>query len=380
MDRKAHFFALHSHAWLGKIYKRLTPAQVALCVAFLDLHKHSSKDVFALAVARWYMDKPKPAHLNEMTELMLCANSALPKGYQSVKSAIFDILAGVRRITFERLRFTLRAHYRIQLGRNDMWAAMDHLVLLKLVAHEHKGSVNYFALSPALVAKPEEAKMLKCPDCKRARCVWIPLKDPAKVSLARLKAVEAHNMNYIEMIFKGNQGSAAAEERMYASLSPYTDEIEKRTRIKPALVATNKETVMELLGATIREKREARGITRKDLAAKVNVTHDTIGFIERDRPDVFSEDLITRIGKELKLPVANLLKLRETHNEWARKTRADMKAKKAKGAKKPSFTPKQVKAAKVPVAAQATPAPKPVHKRRPKAAPVAEAAAEDNAG
>lgn len=71
--------------------------------------------------------------------------------------------------------------------------------------------------------------MNKCPVCKRAKCKWVELKsDPSKLSTEELKRVVVHNQDYIEMLFRGNGGSAYAEEKMINSLSPYTDELEER--------------------------------------------------------------------------------------------------------------------------------------------------------
>lgn len=70
----------------------------------------------------------------------------------------------------------------------------------------------------------------RCPVCKRAKCKWIELKDPKKVkTIEELEQVVDHNLSVIEMLFRDNtNGSAHAEERMYAKLNPYTEEIERR--------------------------------------------------------------------------------------------------------------------------------------------------------
>ena len=47
-----------------------------------------------------------------------------------------------------------------------------------------------------------------------------------------LEATINHNISYIEMQFKGHQGSAYAEERMYDQLSPFQEELEKRSNAK----------------------------------------------------------------------------------------------------------------------------------------------------
>jgi hypothetical protein len=75
---------------------------------------------------------------------------------------------------------------------------------------------------------------MKCPVCRRAKCVWVELKsNPEKQSLEHLEKVVNHNLSYIDMIFSGHGGSAHAEERMFTRLAPYTDEIESRKKRPP---------------------------------------------------------------------------------------------------------------------------------------------------
>jgi hypothetical protein len=69
--------------------------------------------------------------------------------------------------------------------------------------------------------------MKKCDVCKFAKCRWVD-KDPKKLGDFELEELIEHNMGVIEMKFRGHQGSAHAEERMYDQLSPYTDEQEHR--------------------------------------------------------------------------------------------------------------------------------------------------------
>lgn len=71
--------------------------------------------------------------------------------------------------------------------------------------------------------------MSACPICKRKKCIWIELKkDPTRLTTEELNRVVDHNTDYIEMLFKGNQGSSYTEERLYTQLEPYTDELERR--------------------------------------------------------------------------------------------------------------------------------------------------------
>lgn len=58
---------------------------------------------------------------------------------------------------------------------------------------------------------------------------WVDLKpNPKDLTTEELKRVVDHNIDYIDMMFRNNQGSAYAEERMYGYLAPYTDEIDSR--------------------------------------------------------------------------------------------------------------------------------------------------------
>lgn len=69
----------------------------------------------------------------------------------------------------------------------------------------------------------------KCPVCKYAKCRWIELKpNPGKLTSEELTRVIHHNVSYINMTYSGHQGSAYGEERLYAALEPYSDELEAR--------------------------------------------------------------------------------------------------------------------------------------------------------
>lgn len=71
---------------------------------------------------------------------------------------------------------------------------------------------------------------MKCPDCWHSKCVWIKLKDPRRLSKRRLERVISHNTSFIEMTFR-NGGGALAEERAYAQLTPYVEELERRNKL-----------------------------------------------------------------------------------------------------------------------------------------------------
>lgn len=107
---------------------------------------------------------------------------------------------------------------------------------------------------------------MKCPVCKFSKCRWIELKDPAKLPTEKLESVVKHNLSYIEMVFSGNQGSAHAEERMYNSLAPYTEEIEKRKKSQAAqfLGAKGGRVKSEAKRAAARRNGKKGGRPRKD--------------------------------------------------------------------------------------------------------------------
>lgn len=72
---------------------------------------------------------------------------------------------------------------------------------------------------------------MKCPICKFSKCRWIELApDARKVrDLKKLETVVNHNIDVINMMFRGSD-SAYAEERAYQRLQPYCDEIERRKK------------------------------------------------------------------------------------------------------------------------------------------------------
>ena len=74
---------------------------------------------------------------------------------------------------------------------------------------------------------------MKCPICKYSKCRWVdPVSDAEKQATTYLQEIVNHNIGYIEMIFRNHQGGSNAEERMYSRLTPYTDIIERRSKIE----------------------------------------------------------------------------------------------------------------------------------------------------
>lgn len=75
MTRLEAFYALKSHAWLGRVYARLTEKELSLAVHFLRERERCSKGEVDQAVQRMFLDLPKPKHWKEIQELLSCANS-----------------------------------------------------------------------------------------------------------------------------------------------------------------------------------------------------------------------------------------------------------------------------------------------------------------
>jgi hypothetical protein len=73
MERLKAFKSLKKHAWLGRIYHRLTPAELAIAEAFIALHGSLSATAYEQAIHRMFLDQPKPKHFSEIMELLLCS-------------------------------------------------------------------------------------------------------------------------------------------------------------------------------------------------------------------------------------------------------------------------------------------------------------------
>lgn len=72
------FESFYNHAWLSRVYARLTVAEHVLAMNFLIEHKATPKGEFEAALNHWFLDQEKPKHFAELLELLLCANSKLP--------------------------------------------------------------------------------------------------------------------------------------------------------------------------------------------------------------------------------------------------------------------------------------------------------------
>lgn len=72
MSRITKFKALQFDPWFKKVFKRLSPSDVALCESWILSHDSLEAWPFEQAVHRMFMDKPKPRRWTEITELIHC--------------------------------------------------------------------------------------------------------------------------------------------------------------------------------------------------------------------------------------------------------------------------------------------------------------------
>ena len=73
MQRAAKLKALESHAWFGRVYKKLSQADLRLCVEFIAANEGLDAGAFEKAVHRMFLDKlDKPRRWVEITELLHC--------------------------------------------------------------------------------------------------------------------------------------------------------------------------------------------------------------------------------------------------------------------------------------------------------------------
>lgn len=77
--RLAAFKAYEKHAWLGRVFRKLSPEEMQIAVGFFEKNAALSKGDFEYAVNRAFLDQvEKPKHYKEILELLTCANSSLP--------------------------------------------------------------------------------------------------------------------------------------------------------------------------------------------------------------------------------------------------------------------------------------------------------------
>lgn len=77
MTRLDKFNALATHPWLGRLFAKLTSAELLWCRAYLVTTADKDRGEFEHLTNRLWLDRPdKPKHHKEMLELLICANSA----------------------------------------------------------------------------------------------------------------------------------------------------------------------------------------------------------------------------------------------------------------------------------------------------------------
>lgn len=74
MDRATKLEQLKTHAWFGRVFKRLSKSELELARSFLQSHDDLAKAEFEFAVNRMFLDKPKPKHWVEILDLLANAN------------------------------------------------------------------------------------------------------------------------------------------------------------------------------------------------------------------------------------------------------------------------------------------------------------------
>lgn len=80
------FNSLAQHAWFKKIHKRLSQAECALCVEFINTHGTLDYEAFDQAAVRMFLDNPsKPKSWKEIVELLVNANSLTNKTKEGAK-------------------------------------------------------------------------------------------------------------------------------------------------------------------------------------------------------------------------------------------------------------------------------------------------------
>jgi len=77
-ERLQKFDKLETHAWLGRIWSRLSPAELEIARRFCIDNQALDEVAFERKVTRLWLDTlplAKPKHDNEIRELLLCANT-----------------------------------------------------------------------------------------------------------------------------------------------------------------------------------------------------------------------------------------------------------------------------------------------------------------
>lgn len=66
MDRMQSLEEMKKHMILGKLFKKLSQKEYALCIEFIKENDHLDKFAFIAKANRWFLDQPKPTHLSDM--------------------------------------------------------------------------------------------------------------------------------------------------------------------------------------------------------------------------------------------------------------------------------------------------------------------------
>lgn len=332
MTRIEHFLKLKTHPWLRKIYFRLTKVEHELCLHMLRRTAQLGKNEFAHLVERWYLDKgAKPVHLNEMIELLICANSALPE--RGIEGAILAALTAAPYLTFEGLRRHLAWHHEIRIGRSAMRAALRPMVTRGQINFVMRNYVHHYSLT-----KENPMGLRKEPRFKGK------IAEPGKMTAKQLQAFVDYANEYMDWACDAD-GRTNAYDRMAKMASPYFDELYRRkaaTQLPDennvlAAPAKPKESKMKL-GSTIEAKREAEGLTREQVAKKIGITKQYYTRMEGNHPANCGDKLLVKICKLLKIELTEeITAAQKAHNAYcakvSKKYRDAAKAKKEKSIK-----------------------------------------------
>ncbi len=76
MNRMEAFLSLEEHAWLGRIFKRLSKSELQIAKDFIQSHESTPQQEFEFAVNRMFLGKAdKPKNYTMILELLSCANT-----------------------------------------------------------------------------------------------------------------------------------------------------------------------------------------------------------------------------------------------------------------------------------------------------------------
>lgn len=74
IGRLEQFLALKDDAWYGKLYRKLSQADLDHCLGWISLNNDLDHGSFALAVERMFLEKHRPPKWAIMQELVSCSN------------------------------------------------------------------------------------------------------------------------------------------------------------------------------------------------------------------------------------------------------------------------------------------------------------------